>query len=483
MNTAIKITFVNSALVEDSINVKPHIYGDPNPAATTNRIEVFKNSRVNPGEVSTAIGLPAVAANYANAFRTDYAGTIPSEYFKVTAEGNVVFIEIRNPELNFDYFVDVEIIGAGEEPFATWEFYSPIPEEETQMLVVSPHYLYVPLVSPQTGETCAQYKVDLFVWSGAKVSPPGTPSYSWTKGNPTAGLGTDKVNIAEVVKGLIGELTPIIGFTDTALVNLDNQVWVQYDVTYDDEEPIAYPAAIAFKGYGFGMSGENPTTPSDRVLVNIREFKIDRDGFALVPILTDADRGDVTVKSYPDNQIDVTLTPVTTANSLNRATHIFVAAAPATTDQYIEVVYDEQLITLWITDECRYDPVMVQFVNQYGQMQMLTFFKARSESLTITKEEYDAHDGQPRNGFHQFRDYNVNGKSKFRINSGFVTQDENASFRELMLTARCWLYAEDGTVTPMKISGTNFEYKTRAKERLIKYEIELAYAFDEINTI
>jgi len=90
--------------------------------------------------------------------------------------------------------------------------------------------------------------------------------------------------------------------------------------------------------------------------------------------------------------------------------------------------------------------------------------------------------GQPLDGNHQFIKFNVQGKGKFKVNSGFVKEAMNETFKQLLLSERAWIY-KDQIFTPVNVSNTNIEYKTRQKDRLINYEFEFDYAFNEINNI
>jgi hypothetical protein len=190
----------------------------------------------------------------------------------------------------------------------------------------------------------------------------------------------------------------------------------------------------------------------------------------------------ITVISYPDNQIDYSITPPTSLLSNEMVQNLWVDVSEATTDEYIEIVFNGVTTTLLITDECRYTPIDIAFQNKEGALQMFTFFKAKSESMSTTNEEFETDRGQPLDGNHQYVKYNVQGKSKFKVNSGFVAEALNETFKQMLLSERVWMY-ENEIFTPLNIASKSIEYKTRQKDRLINYEIEFEYAFNEINNI
>jgi len=189
-----------------------------------------------------------------------------------------------------------------------------------------------------------------------------------------------------------------------------------------------------------------------------------------------------TVISYPNNEINDSYTTDTTFQSAELIKYIWVNMEDLVDDTYIEITYNGETITLDLTEECRYTPVNIMFQNKEGAEQTIQFFKARTETLDVKSEQYESDRGQPGSGFHQFVTYNVNAKQKFKVNSGFMLEAMNDSFKQLFLSERIW-WLDGTTAKPVTIASKSFEYKTRQKDRLINYEIEFEYAFNEINNI
>ena len=190
----------------------------------------------------------------------------------------------------------------------------------------------------------------------------------------------------------------------------------------------------------------------------------------------------ITIISYPDNQINESIVEPTSLLSNEMVQNLWVNVAEATTDTYIEIVFNSVTTTLLITDECRYTPIDICFQNKEGALQFMTFFKARTDSLSVTNEEFEGDRGQPLAGNHQYVKFNVQGKSKFKVNSGFIEESMNETVRQLLLSERVWMYSNE-IFTPLNVAGKSLEYKTRQKDRLINYEIDFDYAFNEINSI
>jgi len=354
---------------------------------------------------------------------------------------------------------------------------------------LSPYYLYIPFASPLTSAISTAYTLQIFVWEGLKVDVPVSPIYQVTKKNPTGTAGNDKINISRLVNDYIDFET--VPFTISSFYNGNNQQWVKTQVIYttDDEDDFEIAqlqtTTLLTKGWGDGLSGENQQAPDNRVLISDDEFKVSRTSGFTLPVLADeALIFPFSVESFPLGSISFSGTISASLFSQSLIRYIFVNLQEASTsDEYVEINFNDIITTLLITDECRYTPIDIVFQNKEGALQFLTFFKARTDSLQGDSEEFEFDRGQPKDGFHQFVTYNVQGRSRFKINSGFVDESMNESYKQLILSERIWQFTPEQTYIPLTLASKNFEYKTRAKDRLINYELDFTYAFNDINNI
>jgi len=341
---------------------------------------------------------------------------------------------------------------------------------------LSPYYLYIPWVSPLTSAVAVAYTLRIYVWDGLKLSPPATASYTMTKNNLATSSGTDKVDIAPLINDYI-DFEP----------NGNNQRWVKTTVTFhttneDDWDIPQLPYTnLLLQGYGGGLDGENAQPPANKILISGTDFKAFRNGYFNFPFLiSESDTVSVTVKSYPDLNINDTHTFLPTTNNANLVKNVLVDLSLSLGDEVVEIIYNDIVTTLLVTDECRYSPLDIAFQNKEGALQFITFFKAKTETMSVTSEDFQTDRGQAIDGYHQMVTYNVQGNSKFKMNSGFVDESMNETLKQLFLSERVWQF--NGTnYIPLKMGGKTLEYKTRMKDRLINYEVEFEYAFNEIN--
>ena len=190
----------------------------------------------------------------------------------------------------------------------------------------------------------------------------------------------------------------------------------------------------------------------------------------------------ITIISYPANTINESIATPTSLDSNELVKYITVNVSEAPNEEYIEVIYNGQTITLLITEECRFTPYDINFINKDGEQQVLTMFKKRTDNISVTSEDFESDRGQPLAGNHQFVKYNIQAKKEFKLNTGFISENLNDTIQQLFLSSRVWIL-ENAVLTPVNIKGRSLEFKTRQNDRLINYELNFEYAFNEINNI
>jgi hypothetical protein len=187
----------------------------------------------------------------------------------------------------------------------------------------------------------------------------------------------------------------------------------------------------------------------------------------------------ITVISYPLNEINYSVADPTSSESSELVQNLYVDLSATVTDEYVEITFNGVVKTLLITDEYRYEPIDVAFQNKEGAMQLITMFKERKDSTVITSEEFETNSGQ---GQHQFNRLNLQSRSKFTINTGFIDESHNENIKQLLYSLRTWVIS-NGQAIPINVSTKNFDKKTRVNDRLINYTLEFEYAFNDINNV
>ncbi len=155
--------------------------------------------------------------------------------------------------------------------------------------------------------------------------------------------------------------------------------------------------------------------------------------------------------------------------------------------------YSAKVLTVKTIEECKYNPYKLIFKNRFGVKESLWFFKKSQVSLKVTSENFRANQFKQRNaGFEpaidntvrSMQQYNKNGKESITLNSGFVDEALNESFKQLMLSEEVTLFDYDNNVLQaVNVVDTELKYKTSVNDKLINYTVELEMSNNIIDDI
>ena len=166
-----------------------------------------------------------------------------------------------------------------------------------------------------------------------------------------------------------------------------------------------------------------------------------------------------------------------------------------------------QTITLAPTEECKYPVNKITFVNRWGAMQDLFFFKKSVESLESRSESFnrsifearavqlepgeepgdDCQETLTFNTYsttaHAKKTFNANATESIVLNSGFVNELMNPFFEELMVSENIWLTDSSANIFPVNLKDSSFTKKTGLNDRLINYTMNFEKSFALVNNI
>lgn len=158
---------------------------------------------------------------------------------------------------------------------------------------LSPSFKIIPWVSPNSGLTSTSYLLKIFAWQGLKTAQPITSLFEITKNNAEDSTGNDEINISRLVNSTFDFAAQTSSGT-TQLLDGNNQAWIRTVVFYTtadtDELTLGQiiDVSLMLKGFGGGMDGKNPDTPSNKILIPVNDYNVDKDnGRFVVPIQLD----------------------------------------------------------------------------------------------------------------------------------------------------------------------------------------------------
>ena len=166
-------------------------------------------------------------------------------------------------------------------------------------------------------------------------------------------------------------------------------------------------------------------------------------------------------------------------NSIGKVDKVVVSANGITSTLIIKTI-----------EECKYDPKKVTFINKFGVLQDMYFFKKSIEKMEVKKESYKANvlssTGTYNRTTHTNRDFNITANESIKLSSGYLNEQYNEVFKQLLLSEKVWItnVLDSGEqITPINVTTSNITYKTSLNDRLVEYSIEFDNSFNVINNI
>ena len=352
--------------------------------------------------------------------------------------------------------------------------------------------------------------IEIYIYTGARITDrPSTPTYN-LEGFAIKNEVT--FEISELVKDYISQT-----FSGTYSTNL---LWVDYRTTQTingvAQTISGYTYLKALNGYGYFEEGANPQNDSAVYISNNIILKLDDS-----PVVFAVDNSITQSVAYLLNgEIVRTIVPVQSSLSSEQVRYITngVDGADSFEDRVIlaggvfednvciegfedefilmdcdsiHVTYADgndlkvKILKVQNVEECKYDPYKLTFVNKFGALQDIWFFKRTNKTLTTKKESFKRNiisGASYSTSKHQDTILTKQGSEKLTLNTGYYPEDYNEVFKQLELSEECWIEIESKTL-PINISSTSLAYKTQLNDKIINYTIDVEFANNTINDI
>ena len=374
----------------------------------------------------------------------------------------------------------------------------------TKINVRSPYYIKV------SDNQLAEATMELYIYTGEQSIKPDDVTYTITK--KTIGNSNDIVfEISELVRDYLD-----IEFNGTYT---SYTVWVEANITTREIDGTLIDTSIsqyiAFDGYGYFEEGANPALQQGLIQSNKTIFRLN-DQDVKIPVDTNTA---TSIAFYYNGELKKSETISTSTNTNQQIKYLSVSGSASSTDFKQRVLLDggtleaelciqdlldtldiglidevwvgsdsgTEIVKIKTVDECKYEPIVVTFVNKFGALQDIVFFKKSIESLSVKGEQYKAANLNV-DSYDTFRhnrtQFLVQGQDSITMNTGYLNDEYNKVIEELMLSEQVWMYRDgDTTVTPIIPTTKQVTFKTSLNDRLIDYTINFDMAFDKINNI
>ena len=141
-------------------------------------------------------------------------------------------------------------------------------------------------------------------------------------------------------------------------------------------------------------------------------------------------------------------------------------------------------------DQKNYEPIRLCWLNQWGAWDYYTFTKKSIRTTNTSATTYTQLGGTWNKSRYTIDSYKggkksfrMNATESIRINTDFVSEDDNTMFEEMINSPEVYMLdkftveptdaALNQYVTPVRITSSSFQKKTRANDSLIQYTFEI----------
>jgi len=320
-------------------------------------------------------------------------------------------------------------------------------------------------------------KIELFLANGSFL---GSPQYTLSKLIPASNNVETLYDISPYIREYIRFTSCSAGGNIAATnptnerVNVRVKRYKLVGLTYTPLNTIDY---IAFDGYSYYEQGFN---------FDNLDYGLDAGNYYYNPT---SDAGKIRVTTGASFTARYTNLSTAVVTSLAVASSTFdiprVRTANVNEGNKVEILNGASAVqATWYfypQEECKYTPVIIDFVNKYGAWQREFFFKASNDNFSVENTEYNL---MQTNSFSynvkegQRKVFNANGKKSVKVNTGWVYETWKEVFKQIMLSER--ILIDD---KPAKINSKSTELFKHINTKQINYSLEFEFAFDVINSV
>ena len=352
-------------------------------------------------------------------------------------------------------------------------------------------------------------KCEIFIYQGESIIDRPTATYTLTQRTPTNSYYA--FEISELIRDYLD-----VQFNGQYISNM---VWVDYRFTTGtdvggDDTPTTYMICEAYDGYGYfqegaqreyGQINEGKLLQSNTLIIKpqnrsiripIRQdstYSVDlsykSDLITTYSIVNEIDDGDriAYLHDHIGYEYDTYKERVVNSSGTYEGSNCLDSLLGLFDFTPIDrvLIDDDVEINIQSIKECKHEPIKATFVNKFGALQDIWFFKRNLVAFNTSSSDFSSNivnTGAWDATRHRNVVYGLNGRESIVLNSGYYPEEYNEVFKQLLLSEKVWLEL-DGMTRPVNISTKTMNFKTQLTEKLIEYAIKFDFSNDIINNI
>jgi hypothetical protein len=350
------------------------------------------------------------------------------------------------------------------------------------MIVISARSPYQIIIN-EAGQTGS--KVELFIWNKGTTEPT-TPTYTMSESIASVTQTQTNYNISPFILEFINQIyaspvtTPAVeSNTDWCFVRVKRYKNISGSFTLLNN--VLYVGVNAFTDIDSGL---NYDFGDGTYALLAKNYKIQY--YNTIPyynFLCERGTGLIFSVSYYNSASALISTNTFLTSG---ATEIYNFKIPLAVTNSVRIVIDDSIndiveLHTEKLEECKYTPVNVNFINQLGGWQQITFFKAQTNTINVKGSEYSLMQQNVNYDYRlgQKKSFNINGTQTIKLNTGWVYEEYNDLIKELLMSETVLL----NNSIPVTIKTKALTYKTHLKDKNINFEIEFEYANNILNNV
>jgi hypothetical protein len=333
-------------------------------------------------------------------------------------------------------------------------------------------------------------KINIYLWNGTG-SAPAQPQYTLSKPIPASNNTQTTYDVSPYIR----EYITFASFPNVynSISNTNTSQWCNVKIERFKLVGGVYSLVSdfttkAFDGYGFYLDGSNPQDSE----VKLREatYYYLYDSTATLSTDTLKRAGQITIDGVQDWYVQYTnLNSGLVQQAVfvdSRVKNVYRVYPTWYADGNKVELFSDTNVLQWTgyfrpITECKYTPVVIDFINKYGAWSREFFFKASFDTFETDSKKYNLLQSDLVNYDElegQRRQFNTNGKESIRVNTGWVYEDWNNVLKEIMLSERILIDNK-----PATIKTTSTEFNKNINMNLINYTLEFEFAYNSINNV
>ena len=378
-------------------------------------------------------------------------------------------------------------------------------------------------------ETNFRYKLEVYIWKGDNPSDkPGTATYTLTKLPDSNNVGI--FDISQLIRSQLGFEEPdALLNANSAQVNNNTTgaVWVQVTATYTSDDSTATPVnsgtRLAVRGFSKYSQGVNSTHSSRATISNFVDGLVIPNSLQFTTSFLTATIDNLVIEGEHGIDYAIDMTGKDTTETTESLVHVLLGSdlygqtlekrrqdiiadsgtvesfscvysyATQYNDTYTIVAKDgateKRRMAVEVACADRYTQFFIGFLNRYGAYDYIPALKAREDSATFERREFNnsylttaalAVSYTDTEGTERI--FEANGQESITINTGYQPEDIWEMITDMMQSEKVFLV--DGTnIVPLIPSSGDVAKQKHINNKLVNYTLAFRVANDLKNVV